>query len=82
MPAETAGGVITTFITSSYFLSIIKAGILLILIFYAIFAVIIIRQVDLMGKTFVTDISPVLKAFSIIHAGFAIGLIFLAWGIL
>lgn len=82
MPAETAGGVITTFILSSYFLSIIKGAILLILIFYAIFALIIIRQVDLMGKTFVTNISAVLKAFSIIHAGFAIGLIFLAWGIL
>lgn len=82
MPAATPEAVITTFITSGYFLSFIKAGILLILIFYAIFALIIIRQVDLMGKTFVTGISPVLKAFSIIHAGFAIGLIILAWGIL
>lgn len=82
MPAATPPSAITTFITSDYFLSLIKFGILLILVFYAIFALIIVRQVDLMGKTFITNISPILKAFSIMHAGFAIGLIILAWGIL
>jgi len=61
---------------------ILKAAILLILAFYAIFAVIVVRQVDLMSETLITRVSPILKAFSIIHAGFAIGLIVLAWGIL
>ncbi len=60
----------------------LKIAILIILVFYAIFALIVVRQVDLMSKTLITEVSPILKAFSIIHAGFAIGLIVLAWGIL
>lgn len=60
----------------------LKMAILLILVFYAIFALIIVRQVDLMSKTLITNVSPILKAFSIIHAGFAASLIILAWGIL
>ncbi len=59
-----------------------KGAILLILIFYAIFSLVIVRQVDLMSKTLITNISPLVKAFAILHAGFAIALIFLAWGIL
>lgn len=59
-----------------------KVAILIILIFYAIFALIIVRQVNLMSRTLITQVSPILRAFSIIHAGFAIGLIVLAWGIL
>lgn len=60
----------------------LKAAILIILIFYAIFALMVIRQVDLMSKTLVTKISPILKAFAIIHAGVAIGLIILGFGLL
>lgn len=60
----------------------LKIAILIILVFYAIFALIVIRQVDLMSKTLITKVSPLLKAFSIVHAGFAIGLIILAFGIL
>lgn len=60
----------------------VKIAVLLILVFYAIFALLVIRQVDLMSKTIITKVSPLLKAFSIIHGGFAIGLIILAWGIL
>ena len=59
-----------------------KISILIILVFYAIFALMIVRQVDLMSKTLITKVSPILKAFSIVHAGIAIGLIILAWGIL
>ena len=63
-------------------LSFGKGAILLILIFYAIFSLIIVRQVDLMSKTLITNISPLVKAFAIMHAGFALALIFLAWGVL
>ena len=63
-------------------LSLLKVAILLILVFYAIFALAVVRQVDLMSKTLITRVSGVLKAFSILHAGFAIALIILAWGIL
>lgn len=60
----------------------LKTAILIILLFYAIFALMVVRQVDLMSKTLITKVSPKLQAFSIIHVGFAIGLIVLAWGIL
>ncbi len=72
----------TNLLNSDYILILGKGAILLILIFYAIFSLIIIRQVSLMGKTLITGISPIVKGFVIIHAGFAIGLIVLAWGIL
>ncbi len=61
---------------------LLKAAILIILVFYVIFALMVVRQVDLMSKTLITQVSPILKAFSIVHAGFAIGLIVLTWGIL
>ena len=76
----------TTILTNPFdfesVLIFLKTTILLILVFYAIFALLIVRQVDLMSKTLITEMSPILKAFSIIHAGVAIGLIVLAWGIL
>ena len=59
-----------------------KGAILLILIFYAIFSLLIVRQVDLMSKTLITNVAPIVKTFALVHAGFAIGLIFLAWRIL
>ncbi len=60
----------------------VKYVILLILIFYAIFSLMVVRQVDLMSKTLISPISPVVKAFAIIHTGVAIGLVILAWGVL
>ncbi len=67
---------------SDYSLMFVKGVILLILIFYAIFALIIVKQVNIMSKTLVTNISGIVKALAIVHAGFAIGLIVLVWGIL
>ncbi len=63
-------------------LGVVRIAILTILILYAIFALIIVRQVDLMSKTLISPVSPIVKAFAIIHAGFAIGFVILAWGIL
>lgn len=60
----------------------LKTATLIILLFYAIFALMVVRQVDLMSQTLITKVSPIFKAFSITHAGFAIGFIILAWGIL
>ncbi len=53
---------------------ILRIGIYILVIFYAIFALVIVRQVTLMTKTLITPVSPIVKAISIIHAGFAIGL--------
>lgn len=60
----------------------LKGAVLLILIFYAIFALLIIRQVDLMVKTLITPVSPVLKVLAVVNAGAALGLIILTWGAL
>ena len=73
---------VSTFLNSDLILTFGKGAILLILILYAIFSLVIVRQVNLMGKTLITNISPIIHAFAILHAGFAIGSIFLAWGIL
>ena len=75
----TDGGGLMSFFTMTVF---IKISILLILTFYAIFALLIVRQVDLMSRTLITPISPLIKAFSIIHAGFAIGFLVLIFGTL
>lgn len=72
----------TNFFESDAALLFVKAAVLIILLFYAIFALMIVRQVDLMSKALITRVSPVISAFSILHAGIAIGLIILAWGIL
>lgn len=75
----TDGGGLMNFFTMAFF---VKISILLILTFYAIFALLIVRQVDLMSRTLITPISPLVKAFSIIHAGFAIGFLVLMFGTL
>ncbi len=75
----TDGGGLMGFFTMAV---LIKISILLILFFYAIFALLIVRQVDLMSRTLITPISPLIKAFSIIHAGFAIGFLVLIFGTL
>mgnify|MGYP001570891031 CR=1 FL=1 len=70
------------FISPVFLTKAIDWVILIILILYAIFALIIVRQVDLMTKSLITPVSPVVKAVAIIHAGFAIGLIVLVFGLL
>lgn len=72
----------TSLFSSGIVLIFLKWATLIILVFYAIFALMVIRQVDLMSKTLITAVSPLMKAFSILHAGFAIGLIVLVWGML
>lgn len=59
-----------------------KVGILILLVLYVIFSFIIVRQVDLMAKTLITPVSPIVKGLSIINLGFAIGFLILAFGIL
>lgn len=60
----------------------VKIAILIILLLYVIFSLIIARQVDLMVKTLITPVSPIIKAISIVNIGFAIGFFVLAIGIL
>lgn len=71
-----------TIFDSATLLAFIRIAILLILFFYAIFALLILRQVDLMNKTLITPVSPIVKAIAIVNVGFAIGFFVLAFGIL
>lgn len=71
-----------TFFTNSYYLFLIKIGILIILVIYAIFALVIIRQVSLMNSTLITGTSRLLKILAIFHAALAIGLTILIWVLL
>jgi len=71
-----------TILNNDIILSFGKLAILIILILYGVFSLLIIRQVDLMGKTLITPISKIIRAIAILHSGVIIGLIILAWGIL
>ena len=69
-------------LNSLFFTDILRVIILGFLGFYAIFTIIIVRQVDLMSRILITPVSPIVRAFSIFHAGVAIGLDVLLYGIL
>lgn len=64
------------------FAPIIKIAVLLILSFYAIFALLIVRQVTSMTRTLITEISPIVRVVAILHAGVAFGLVVLMLGLL
>ena len=70
------------FFGSVLVLFFLKIAILILLVFYAIFALLIVRQVNLMAKTLITGLAPIINIFAIVHAFFAIGLIFLVLVIL
>lgn len=78
MPTDSS----TPFLGVDYLLPILRVGILLILFLYAIFALLIVRQVDLMSKTLITPVSPIVKAVSIVHAGLSVGFVILFFGAL
>lgn len=54
---------------------IFKVGFLLFALIYFIFSLIVIRQVNLMSETLVTEGDQILKFIAIIHALFALGVI-------
>ncbi len=65
-----------------FVLEFIKYSVLIILFFYAVFALLIVRQVDLMSRALVTPVSPIVKGIAVIHAGFAIAFVVLFFGVL
>ncbi len=70
------------FLNSPAFTLFLKTATLIILVIYTIFALMIVRQVDLMSKTLITSVAPVIKFISIIQVFVAVGLIILSWVIL
>lgn len=61
---------------------VVKVGIIILSVFYFLFSLVVVRQVSLMTDTLITEISPYLRAFSLIHAGLALGVIILLIGFL
>lgn len=61
---------------------IFKVLFILSILFYIVFAVIVIRQVQIMKNTLITPVSPVILFASIIHLLIAIGVLFLFFIIL
>lgn len=56
-----------------------KITVLILLSFYAIFAIMIVRQVSLMSTTLTTTVSTLLKDLAFYHVIFSLILIFIVW---
>lgn len=59
---------------------IVKAFFVLFLIFYAFFAVILFRQVQIMNRKLQTQLSALLKFVAFLHIGVSVSLLFLVIG--
>lgn len=66
----------------NFFWDIPRLGILLLAVLYFVFSLIVLRQIKLMSETLISESSPVLMAFAILHSGFALGVIILFIGFL
>lgn len=69
-------------LNSNYVNDFLKTVILIILVFYTIFAGVVVRQVNLMSQTLITPVSPLVKAISLFNLGFSLGLLVLIIGLL
>jgi hypothetical protein len=73
MPDQSvSSNLINLFFTDSWI--VFKLGLLVLFFFYFLFSLIVVRQVQLMTDTLITQVSPLLRAFSIIHALIALGI--------
>lgn len=63
-------------------LTLIRAGILSLAVAYFFFSLIVVRQVNMMTETVITEAGSVLRALAILHAGVALGAIILFIGFL
>ena len=60
---------------------IVKAFLVLFLVFYTVFALIIFRQIQLMVKALPAPISPFLKFVAIVHIGVSLAFLFVVLGV-
>ena len=61
---------------------IVRGAIVTLSVLYFIFSLIVVRQVNLMTETLITEVAPLLRAFAIIHSGIALGIVILFIGFL
>lgn len=59
-----------------------RIGLIIFAVLYFIFTLIVIRQVNLMTQTVITEGAPILKALAILFTGLALGVIVLFIGFL
>lgn len=71
------GNLMTQLLNNPFILFTFKIGFVVIAILYFIFALIVIGQIRMMTETVSTEAGSLLRFFSIIHAGIALGLIVL-----
>lgn len=51
-------------------------------VFYFVFTLIVVQQVRLMTRSLITEVSPLLRAFSVLQVGFGLAIIILLFGLL
>lgn len=80
MPLES--GVFNPIISIEMIWLIIRSALVILGVLYFIFSLIVVRQVNLMTDTLITEVAPLLRAFAIIHTGVSLGIIILFIGFL
>lgn len=71
------GILLSELLNNPFILFAFKIGFILISVLYFIFSLIVIGQTRMMTETVTTETGSLLRFFSIIHAGIALGLIVL-----
>lgn len=71
-------GFIINLFSAQGFASLLNFLILIIEVLYVIFAVIVVRQVNLLNKSFKTDAGAIFMLFSYVHLIIAIGLVLIS----
>lgn len=60
----------------------VKVALIIFASLYFIFSLIVLRQVNLMTETLITEVAPILRALAIVYAGLSLGIIVLFLGLL
>lgn len=77
MPIEGVGGNLFASVDTIF---VVKAFFVLFLVFYAFFALILFRQVQIMNRKLQTQLSALLKFVAFLHIGVSLALLFLVIG--
>lgn len=80
MPVEEAVGGLPNILANINTGFIVKSFVMLFVIFYAVFCLILFRQIQLMDKAIPTPIGPFLKFVGIIQIGIALSFMFIVIG--
>lgn len=69
-----------TLIMSELIILVFELGVISLAVLYFIFSLLVVRQVHLMTETLITEVTPLLRAGAIFHAGLSLGVIILLIG--